>query len=247
MNLPKNFVFATSMSKRLYDDPAHLSLKRVPYDFPNHKIYFFHENSFEVKSNQEINLSELPSNVILHDLFIDNPWLLNFLETSPFKDCYLLEEYYNKNAPFWFRKVVSISNFINLLEIGDVAVWVDCDCCITREFPKELLDYLGEHDWLSLHRKNDWTESGFYIININEKTKQFAKDYLNYYLSLEAFNEEFWADNWVIDACFKKFGQEMKLGGLTPDFGCPINILNYITHHKGPFQHVRSGYNTYKI
>ena len=65
MNLPKNFVFATSMSKRLYDDPAHLSLKRVPYDFPNHKIHFFHENSFEVKLNQEINLSELPSNVIL--------------------------------------------------------------------------------------------------------------------------------------------------------------------------------------
>ena len=242
-------MFATSMSKRLYDHPAHMSLKRIPYDFPNNNIHFFHENSFG-ELNQEIDISKLPSNVILHDLFIDNIWLLNFLETSQFKDCHKLDpmaEYYNKDSPFWFRKVVSIANFIEVLNIGDIGIWVDSDCYITSELPKELLEYLANHDWLSIYRKNTSIESGFYMININEKTKQFAKDYLNHYLSLDVFKEDIWADNWAIASCFNKYGNDMTLGGLTPEFGCPVDIGNYIAHGKGPFQHIRSGNGEYKI
>jgi hypothetical protein len=181
------------------------------------------------------------TNLELIDLFEDSPWLESFLKESPFKDCYKSGNYYMVNSPFWFRKVVAIARAIEKLEIGDVMVWADCDSYVTQEFTDEFYEYQKKHDWLAILRRNDWIESGFQFININETTKEFGKFYLDYFLSGDVFEKEpEWADNWVLDACFKNFNKEMSVSGLNSSFGCPINIMDYISHAKDPLKEVRA-------
>jgi hypothetical protein len=246
MNIPNNFIFVSSLNNRLYYHRENHFTKKVPQSFENNKCILYHENSFDKKKyNESINLDEIKhlENLILKDLFEDSTWLENFLIESPFKDCFSSTNYFLKNSPFWFRKVVSICNAINDLKIGDVMVWADCDSYMTKELPDVFYDYLKNHDWLVIFRKNDWIESGFQFININEKTKDFAKYYLNYYLSGEVFKKEpEWADNWVLDSCFKTYNGGIKTGGLTKIFNCPIDINDYIFHSKQPLAEVRSKY-----
>ncbi len=246
MNIPSNFIFVSSLNARLYHHRDNHFTKNVPQSFPNNKCILYHENSFDSRYYREsIDLNEMGdlTNMEFIDLFEDCSWLETFLRQSDFKDCHLSKNYYLKNSPFWFRKVASICSAIEKMNIGDVMVWADCDSYMTKELPQEFFDYLNTKDWLAIFRHNDWIESGFQFININERTKEFAKFYLNYYLSGDVFkNEPEWADNWVLDACFKLYKGELKTGGLTENFDCPIDINSYISHSKQPLAEVRAKY-----
>ena len=243
MEAPNNFIFVSSLNARLYKHRDNSFTRYVPQSFLNNKCILYHENSFDQSNNNEsIDLDEMKDliNLELIDLFEDSPWLESFLKESPFKDCYKSHNYYMNSSPFWFRKVVAIARAIEKLKIGDVMVWADCDSYVTQEFTDEFYEYQKKHDWLAILRSNDWIESGFQFININETTKEFGKFYLNYFLSGEVFDKEpEWADNWVLDACFKNFNKEMRVGGLNSSFGCPINIMDYISHAKEPLKEVR--------
>ena len=104
----------------------------------------------------------------------------------------------------------------------------------------QFYEYFENYDWLVILRHNDWIESGFQFIKINEKTKEFAKFYLDFFLSGRAFTQEpQWADNWILEACFRDYEGELTTGGLTPFFGCPIDINDYIRHSKAPLRQVR--------
>jgi hypothetical protein len=239
ITFPDNYAFATTMNKRLYEHPQHLSLKTIPYiKNQNYPIYCFHENSFEKTeyNNNDVIPKDIP-NVTYIDLFEENPWMNDFLHESPLNQCYLSNQYYIQGAPFWFRKVVSIVSFVRKLEIGQIGLWIDCDCCIKNQFSDILYDYINNNDWLAYFRFSKPIESGFYIININKKTKEFAEKYLEYYTSYEVFkNDVIWADNYVMNTCFRLFGEDLKKGGLTPEFGCPVDIMQYIAHLKGNLQ-----------
>lgn len=242
MNIPQNYIFVCSFNTRLYNHSHNLFMKYMPELHPENQYLIFHENSFDLtRYNQSIDLSKINlKNCNQIDLFEKNNWLENFLTTSKFKDCYQMSDYYLKNSPFWFRKVVSICNAIDMLEIGDTMVWLDVDCFIKQELPNEFFKYFDDNDWLVIFRKKDWVESGIQFIKINEKTKDFAKFYLNYYLSGEVFEyEPQWADNWVIESCFKKYEGELKVNGLTPFFNCPIDINDFTQHSKQPLASVR--------
>jgi len=246
MNIPQNFIFVSSLNNRLYYHRENHFTKKVPQYFTNNKCILYHENSFDKKNyNESINLEELKhlNNLILIDLFEKCTWLEKFLLESPFKDCHSSSNYYLKNSPFWFRKVVSICDSIENLNVGDVMVWADCDSYVIKELPNEFYDYLNNNDWLVIFRHKDWIETGFQFININQKTKDFAKYYLEYYLSGEVFKKEpEWADNWVLDSCFKTYNGDLKTGGLTENFDCPIDINSYISHSKQPLAEVRAKY-----
>lgn len=244
MKIPSNFIFVTSFNTRLYNHRHNLFTKNIPKNFPNNKILMYHENSFDKSNyNQSIDFTDLNDfkNVELLDLFKENLWLETFLKESPFKDCYMSPNYYLKNSPFWFRKVVTICHAIENFKDGDMMIWADIDSYVEKELPNDFFNYLTEKDWLVILRENDWIESGFQFIKINNRTKDFAKFYLKYYLSNEVFKKEpEWADNWVLDSCFKNYDGVLNYGGLTPEFGCPININDFITHSKNPLQEVRS-------
>lgn len=243
MRVPDNFKFVCSFNTRLYNHSHNLFMKHMPVSYPNNEYYIFHENSFDFsRYNQSIDLSEINlKKSQLIDLFEKNEWLEKFLTSSPFKVCHSMSDYYLKNSPFWFRKVVSICNAIEMFEEGDVMVWLDVDCHISEDVPNEFFKYFDENDWLVIFRENDWVESGIQFIKINQKTKDFAKFYLNYYLSGEVFDSEpQWADNWVLESCFKKYDGELKTNGLTPQFNCPIDINQYTKHSKQPLASVRA-------
>jgi hypothetical protein len=246
MNIPENFIFVSSLNTRLYNHRDNFYPKNVPSAFPNNRCILYHENSFDSANyNELINLDEMKhlTNLELIDLFEETPWLESFLRESPFKDCYKSTNYYIKNSPFWFRKVVSIASAVSKLKEGDVMVWADCDSFIKKELPAEFLEYQKKYDWTTIFRKNDWIESGFQFININERTKEFAKYYLDYYLSGDVFvKDPEWADGWTLNTCFELFKNKMTIGGLTPDFNCPIHIMDYIHHSKNPLQEVRAKY-----
>lgn len=243
MKLPENYKFVSSFNTRLYNHSHNLFMKFTPSLYPKNKIYIYHENSFDLSNyNQSINLDDISKykNIESIDLFVENTWLETFLKNSPFKDCYKSNNYYLKNSPFWFRKVVAISNAINKFDIGDIMIWADVDSYIVNELPLEFYEYFEDKDWLIILRHKDWIESGFQFIKINENTKNFAKFYLDYFLSEEVFkNEPEWADNWVLESCFNKFSGKLKFSGLTPQFGCPIDINDYINHSKHPLKEVR--------
>lgn len=244
MKLPENYRFVTSFNTRLYHHSHNLFIKYIPHNYKKNKIYVFHENSFDGSMyNQSINFSILDEykNIEYIDLFEKNDWLKEFLTTSPFKDCHMSNNYYLKNSPFWFRKVVSICNAIEMFEVGDTMIWADVDSYLVKELPDSFYEYFDKKDWLVILRHKDWIESGFQFIKINEKTKDFAKFYLNYYISGEVFNSEpEWADNWVLESCFKSYKKELIYGGLTERFGCPIDINDYINHSKDPLKEVRA-------
>lgn len=244
MKIPENYVFVSSVNARLFNHRDNFFHKKIPIDFPNNKCYLYHENSFDVVNcSQYIDLRPLQEikNLTLIDLFEENTWLEKFLRESPFKDCYKSDNYYIKNSPFWFRKVVAISSTIEKLKDGDVMVWADCDSFIKKELPESFYEYQKNHDWITIFRKNDWIESGFQFVNINERTRSFGKYYLEYYTSGDVFiKDPEWADGWTLNSCFEIFKDKMKTGGLTTDFGCPINIMDYIHHSKNPLQEVRA-------
>ncbi len=243
MKLPENYIFVSSFNTRLYKHRHNLFTKFIPTFYPKNPIKIYHENSFDLSNNnQSIDLNDFNSykNIECIDLFEENLWLENFLKNSKFVDCHKSNNYYLKNSPFWFRKVVAISNAIDKFNEGDVMIWADVDSYIERELPLEFYEYFENKDWLVILRRKDWIESGFQFIKINERTKKFAKFYLNYYTSGDVFiNEPEWADNWVLESCFKNYKDELHYSGLTPEFGCPININEYINHSKNPLKEVR--------
>lgn len=243
MKLPSTYKFVSSFNTRLYNHPHNLFTKFIPTFYQQNEIIIYHENSFDLNNyNQSIDFKDLKfhKNIIYKDLFIENNWLENFLKTSQFKDCYLSQNYYIKNSPFWFRKVVAICDVVKNLNNGDIIIWADVDSYLMKELPLEFYEYFDKNDWLVIFRKKDWIESGFQFIKVNEKTKKFCENYLNYYLSGEVFVQEpEWADNWVLESCFKKYGKDLIYSGLTPEFGCPININDYINHSKNPLKEVR--------
>lgn len=243
MKLPESYKFVSSFNTRLYNHKHNLFTKFIPSFFPKNDIIIYHENSFDSSNyNQSINLNDLKNytNIEWIDLFEHNDWLESFLKTSPFKDCYKSENYYLKNSPFWFRKVVAITNAIKKLNEGDVMIWADVDSYIDKDLPLEFYEYFDKKDWLVILRHKDWIESGFQFIKINERTKNFAKYYLDYFLSGKVFEyEPEWADNWVLESCLKNYQGELYYSGLTPQFGCPIDINDYINHSKNPLKEVR--------
>lgn len=235
-----NIVYGTTMNSRLFRHPCQASIRRTIKLDPTANIILYHENSFELKTyGSEINLDKLNKNILSIDLFTEYPAMETFLKSSPFKSCHLSNNYWKKNSPFWFRKVAAISNLVSRLEDDQIGVWLDCDCFIKKPFTQDLEQYILDHDWLVIYRKNDWIESGFQTIKGSEKTRNFAKKYLDYYIGLKAFEEEEWADNWILDICFKKLNHSLKLNGLTPEFNSPRNINDFIIHYKGPLSRVR--------
>jgi len=251
----KEVVFFTSFNKRIFEFNNHLVLEEFYKRLSQYKLTVYHENSFELAEYgtciKEEEFKKYP-NIIIKDLFEEAPWLDSFLKTSPFSECHKLNPrdgdvgYYNRSSPFWFRKVVALYLALEDLKPYQVGIWIDADCYIKKQFPPIFFDYVngtGEYrnnyDWLVIFRKDDWIESGFQIISGTERSKEFARLYLDYYRSGKVFKDEiYWADGWVLGSCM---GREplMRIGGLTPEFNCPINIYDYIYHSKGTIKKIR--------
>lgn len=234
-----NFNICSSFNVNLFYHPSQQVLKSLPNHFKSSKCYFYHENSFDLKTkNKQIIFENIPSNVTLIDLYHENPWLENFIKNSTFSKLTNNPDYWNRNAQFWFRKVVSLVNFINKSHDKEFGIWCDCDTSLIKKLDDVFFNYVSNYDWCCYFRQVNSIESGIQIFKFNEKTKLFAQKYLEYFLSERVFKEESnFADNFVLNSCFNKFGNNLKIGKLCTNES--FNMYHYFKHDKGTLHTVR--------
>lgn len=235
------FNICSSFNVNLFYHDSQQAYSTLPNHFKNSLCYFYHENSFDLKNKQrQIEFEEVSNNVILIDLYKENPWLEDFIKNSTFKKLINDTNYWNRNSQFWFRKVVSIVNFINTPQNKEYGIWFDCDTYMIKNIDATFFNYIKTHDWNCYFRNNEngSIESGIQIFKLNDKTKLFAKKYLEYFLSEMVFIQEpIYADNYVLKSCFTKFGSDLKIGQLNTTNS--FNIYDYVRHNKGKLLNVR--------
>lgn len=235
------FNLCSSFNYKLFYHPSQESFISLPNKFKNSKCFFYHENSYDLKTkNKQINFENVPNNVLLLDLYDENPWLEDFIKNSHFKKLNNDRNYWNRNSQFWFRKVVSIVNFINKEHDKEFGIWCDCDVSPIGNLDQKVLDFVSKHDWCCRFRPNGngSIESGIQFFKLNDKTKGFAAKYLQYFLSQDVFKcESNYADNYVLNSCFEKFGSNLKIGHLNEKES--FNVYAYFKHNKGTLQSVR--------
>jgi hypothetical protein len=235
------FTICTSFNHRLFKDPHQIAYKSLPKIFKNSKFYVYHENSFDSKvDNISIDFSDKSDNVILYDLYEKFPWLENYLKTSHFSKLSNHSNYWIRNSEYWFRKVVSLVDFIMTANETEYGIWFDCDSTVIKPFDQRFLNQLSNNDWCCIFRE-EWgvtIETGFQVFKLNDdRVKNFCLKYLEYYTSGDVFkNEKQYADNFVLESCFKKFDHDLKLGRLLTN---NFDIYEYIKHFKRPLGLVR--------
>lgn len=236
-----NFNVCTSFNVNLFYHSSQQAYYSLPKNFQNSKCFVYHENSFDLKTrNKEIKFEDSLSNVVLLDLYKENPWLEDFIKNSKFKTLINHPDYWKRNAQYWFRKVVSIVDFINRPHDKEYGIWFDCDTYVVKNIDDVFFNYVKNYDWCCYfrHPDNGSIESGIQIFKLNEKTKEFSKKYLEYFLSEKVFEEEDnFADNFVLNSCFNKFGNNLNLGKLNTKES--FNIYDYIKHNKATLLTVR--------
>lgn len=252
----KKFSICTSFNSRLLTHQCTIAHKYLPTQFSESDIYIFHENSYDKKYfNHEINFDKKPSNVNIIDLFKHNPWLENFIKNSHFKNLDNNDPnntkgditYTRSNSVYWFRKVVSIVNFIEMMcKEGkyEYGIWFDCDACLKEPLDDNFMKFIKPYDWTVFFRKKENgyngypIESGFQIFKFNEHTLNFAKKYLDYYLTEDVFKYEYcYADNTVLQSCIEKFSNTYNLN--VGDYGLLRKQKQYEFHFKGPLRDIR--------
>lgn len=236
-----NFDVCTSFNVNLFHHPSQQAFTSLSNHFKKSKCFFYHENSFDLKNkNKQIVFNDVPNNVLLLDLYKENTWLEDFLKNSTFNKLINHPEYWKRNSQYWFRKVVSIVDFINKSHNVEFGMWFDCDTNVIKHIDDVFFDYIKNYDWCCYfrHPDNGSIESGIQIFKFNDKTREFAKKYLQYFLSENVFKEETnFADNYVLNSCFDKFGTNLKIGRLNTKES--FNVYNYIRHNKATLQKAR--------
>lgn len=244
----------TTFNKRIFEargrNQKTNSFIDMQQKYPNYKFYAYHENSFEQdKYNESIDFSQYDlerDNLFLFDLFEENSdWLVEFLQTSPLKDCHLIKDqgwrghkdnlYWNRNAIYWFRKIAAIKHCIEQIDTKYL-LWLDTDTEIAKNFDDKFYNYIDQFDCSVFIRSGMPIDSDIVIFNFHKNGKKVAQEWINYFLSLKAFKERRWDDSWILTKVVENFRNIYSFGGLQTN---KFNISNYILHYKGTNQHLR--------
>lgn len=253
----KRYSIVTSFNKRIYESESQQIVTDMKENYPDIDFYIYHENSFEKENhNQEIDFSnEVRENLHIFDLFESNVWLEDFLKTSPFKDCHKIGKpgmvpdgdnslYWKRNAIYWFRKIAAINHCVNHVDT-DYLIWLDADTIFNRKKGKDGFDdtffnYADQFDCSVIKRPGLAIETGIIAFNLKRQGKQVMTEWLDYYLSKRAFEENIWADHHCLTKIMHRTeNKKYSFGSLR--HGVPIenHIYRYVRHYKAPLLQVR--------
>ena len=248
----------TTFNKRIYESEHCQIFTDMKDNWPEIKFFAYHENSFEKeKFNQEIDfIQEVRDNLYLYDVFEVNDWLADFLKTSPLKDCYKIGKpgcepagddspYWRRNAIYWFRKVAALKHCIENVKTPYL-VWLDVDTFFRKDkghpngFDKQFFDYVSQFDCSVIKRPGLSLETGVVVFNFEKKGRQVAEEWIEYFMSLRAFDEIRWDDAYILTKVMEQTGSWKYSFGDTRH-GVPLvnQVYRYVRHYKGPIMEVR--------
>jgi hypothetical protein len=211
-------IYVTSFNRDMYIMSGHLLIETfIKYNPKDFLVVCYEEMIFQSKYPQIIpfNLSE--SNFL-------REWLIENADNIPHeyggnatvaKNPKLYDNYFNKSASKWFRKIVSIDMVIKTYgKYFKYVVWLDADCYARESLPKDAMDKIFQnHDviyHLSNKRKNNnqGIESG--IIGFRTgKGYDFMNIVSDKFRSGDFKKYSRWDDGWVfrevVDELRKKY------------------------------------------
>ena len=252
----KNYSIITSFNKRIYEAESQQIVDDMNKNHLDTKFYIYHENSFEKSiGNEEINFNNKRENLFLYDVFLENNWLQNFLETSPFKDCSKYgfpgclpthPDHWKRNSIYWFRKVAALKHCVDIVDTNYL-IWLDADTVFrtdrghTNGFDKPFFDYTEKFDCSVIKRPDyEALETGIIVFNLKKQGKQGINDWLEYYTSLKPFKHDRWDDGYILTKVMEQTeNKKYSFGSLRHGIELENQVYRYVRHFKGPLVEIR--------
>jgi hypothetical protein len=108
--------------------------------------------------------------------------------------------HFRLDAVKFSRKVFCLHHFCQNT-MADVALLMDADTSVKDQvYDTHLLEMIPpEADIALLERDHEYSEAGFYMVNLRAGGKWLAGNFADLYLSGDVFELEQWHDSWVLD------------------------------------------------
>ena len=152
--------------------------------------------------------------------------------------------YWKRNAIYWFRKIAAINHCINQVKT-DYLIWLDADTIFNRKKGKDgfddvFFDYVSQFDCSVIKRPGLSLETGIVVFNFKKNGKQVAEEWLDYFISLRAFDEKRWDDAYILTKIMEQTSSRRFSFGDTRH-GVPLvnQVYRYVKHYKTPLLQVR--------
>ena len=234
--------FVTSFSNKMFQRGVQV-IDTVRKYFPDSELYVYHEGSedgFQPTAQK---------NVIFKDLYIECPWMQEFVEKSKFNTDEGRFEYFKRNGKFWFRKVVALYHASTQVD-NTILFWLDADTVVNNELSQPFLEYIHEHDTCLFFRsfkrggvKKRNPDNAWMTFNLHKRGKEVVEKFKDYYLSGKIFKQNHWSDTEAIYRVFEDYSKVYSFGSLNNRsnfMAGPYDITNYIGHKKMIFKDIRS-------
>ena len=103
---------------------------------------------------------------------------------------------------------------------------------------QQFFDYVSQFDCSVIKRPGLSLETGVVFFNFEKKGRQVAEEWIEYFMSLRAFDEIRWDDAYILTKVMEQMEKkDYSFGSLRWEF--KNNIYRYIRHYKGPLLHIR--------
>lgn len=247
LDINKKISVGTTFNKRIFEARRQNGSQssnifwEMKEKYPEVPFYAYHENSFEKeKYNESIDFDVDWDGLNLYDVFeVNKDWIEDFINDSPLKDCHKItnseynghgsNNYWNRNAIYWFRKIAAIKHCIEQVDT-DHLLWVGCDTMIGREFDEQLFSYIEDYDSSLIIRAGQSIESDVTLFNFKKRGKAIIEYWIDMFLSQRAFKERRWDDGYILEITRRHLDKDYSFGNLRGEW---FDIYKYILHYKG--------------
>lgn len=224
------------MNKRYYDQIGHKMVSSFKQQWPSDiNLRIYHEDSLTIEQSD---------NIELIDLYEAEPQCKAFVERHKNRPDQQNPLELHMGAVRFAYKTFSIINAATT-SLADYLIWIDADTFthtpVTHEFLNSLVDRSKYLTYLG--RKNNYSECGFVIYNLNHAGNiPFMDVWRHLYEDDEVFQLDQWHDSFVFDRIRETYEKQgvIENNNLSPwgrDYDHVfINSIigDYMDHMKGP-------------
>lgn len=149
--------------------------------------------------------------------------------------------YFQLDAMKFSRKVFCLYHFCHETT-ADVALLMDADTQVKKPVTaNNLLRMFPEESTIALLRRDhEYSETGFYMVNLRNKGIEFVDHYIGLFLTGEVFSHEKWHDSYMMDRAIEQTGHTVtSLSGRGSATNHPLAngpLGRWFYHEKGKYR-----------